>query len=115
MRAPSIRPMPGGGFRVYGGIPTRGTWEPTRGRYTTTYKGKTYRIAPLVCEAFHGPRPKGYVCIHIDEDAANNRPDNLRWGTQKENLNCPKFLEYCRSRKGEDSPVRKGAKRKAHG
>ena len=44
----------------------------------------------------------------FDENAANNRPDNLRWGTQKENLNAEGFLTYCRGRVGENNPFVKG-------
>jgi len=45
------------------------------------------KVHQLVCEAFHGPKPfEKAVVIHIDEDAHNNRPENLMWGTQKENL-----------------------------
>lgn len=67
------------------------------------------KVHRLVCEAFHGPAPKGMeIVIHIDEDATNNKADNLKWGTQKENLNMPKFIEYCKSRTGENSPGTKG-------
>jgi hypothetical protein len=51
----------------------------------------------------------------MDEDALNNRPSNLRWGTQKENLNMPGFIEYCRARKGENSPRAKHKASKAQG
>lgn len=71
------------------------------------------KIHRLVCEAFHGPAPfERAVVIHIDENALNNRSENLRWGTQKENLNMPKFVEYCKSRTGENSPAIKGMKAK---
>jgi hypothetical protein len=53
--------------------------------------------------------------MHLDENAANNRADNLRWGTQKENLNAPGFLNYCRSRTGDDSPIIKGRRRRGSG
>lgn len=73
------------------------------------YRGKTYKVHRLVCEAFNGPPPfQGAVCMHLDEDYRNNRPDNLAWGTQKENLNAPGFIAYCRSRTGENSPTAKG-------
>lgn len=56
----------------------------------------------LVCEAFHGPKPSPEaVVIHLDENALNNRPENLKWGTQKENLNMPKFKAW------QSSPERK--------
>ena len=66
------------------------------------------KIHRAVCEAFHGPAPEGKpIVLHLDEDATNNRPENLRWGTQKENLNMPGFIDYCKGRTGEDSPVTK--------
>lgn len=62
-------------------------------------KNRTYRIHRLVCEAFHGPAPfNNAIVLHIDEDGLNNRADNLRWGTQKENLNMPKVKAYQTTR-----------------
>jgi hypothetical protein len=67
----------------------------------------------MVCEAFHGTPPEGKnYCLHIDENSRNNRPENLKWGTQKENLNAPGFLAYCRGRVGENSPYTKGKAKK---
>jgi hypothetical protein len=43
-------------------------------------------IAPMVCEAFHGPRPKGLDCCHNDGTRDNNVPNNLRWDTVKGNM-----------------------------
>jgi hypothetical protein len=51
--------------------------------------------------------------MHLDENAANNRADNLAWGTQRENLNAPGFLEYCRGRTGDRHPVAVGKRRRA--
>jgi hypothetical protein len=45
--------------------------------------------------------------MHIDENAANNRAENICWGTQKENLNADGFLDYCRKRTGENHPRKK--------
>lgn len=39
----------------------------------------------LVCEAFNGPRPHGYVCRHLGGSTTNNIPANLAWGTVKQN------------------------------
>jgi len=50
--------------------------------------------------------------IHINENALDNRPENLKWGTQKENLNMPSFIEYCKGRTGEESPRTKGLKKR---
>jgi len=68
-------------------------------------------VARLVCEAFNGPPAPGQLALHEDENSRNNSSENLRWGTQKENLNYPKFLDYCRSRTGENNPYIKGKKK----
>jgi hypothetical protein len=39
----------------------------------------------LVLEAFVGPCPPGCESRHLDGNPANNRLDNLRWGTKEEN------------------------------
>lgn len=112
MTAPHIGAMPHGGPKHYGGLPTPGVWNRRDRRYITVHKGKTYKVARLVCEAFHGPAPfEGAVVMHLDENSRNNRPDNLAWGTQKENLNAPGFLAYCGSRTGENNPFIKGRRR----
>jgi hypothetical protein len=46
----------------------------------------TRTVHSLVLEAFVGPRPPGAVCRHFpDRDPANNRLENLQWGTSEEN------------------------------
>lgn len=103
--------MPYGGERQYGGEPTFGQWDGQRFIYPLD--GKSHKVARLVCEAFNGPAPEGMVCMHLDENARNNVPDNLEWGTQKQNLNAPGFIEYCRSRTGENSPTVKARRRES--
>lgn len=72
------------------------------------------KIHRLVCEAFHGPSPfPKAVVIHLDEDALNNAAENLRWGTQKENLNMPGFRAFCQGRVGENSNWAKHRRGKA--
>lgn len=103
MLAPFVSENPRNGHKQYGGIPTLGNWDGTR--YIWRFEGKTYKVARLVCEAFNGPRPEGKnVCMHLDENSRNNVPANLQWGTQKENLNAPGFIEYCQGRLGDESP-----------
>ena len=49
------------------------------------HDGKRVAIHVLVCLAFHGPRPDGMQIRHIDGDITNPRPNNLKYGTPKEN------------------------------
>lgn len=109
MVAPYEGEMPHGGKRQYGGQPHFGVWNKQDARFIVIHKGKTYKVAQLVCEAFNGPKPFAKaVCMHLDENSANNRPGNLQWGTQKQNLNAPAFREYCKQRTGHESPWVKG-------
>lgn len=39
----------------------------------------------LVAEAFHGPRPLGHDCDHLNFDRHDNRAENLRWLPAAEN------------------------------
>jgi len=44
-------------------------------------------VHALVCEAFYGPKPSpDHVVAHSDGNRKNNHATNLRWATQKENL-----------------------------
>jgi hypothetical protein len=109
MYTPYRGPMPKVGERTYGGQPTWGVWNKQDGRFIIAIRGSSYKIARLVAEAFYGPPPfTDAVVMHLDENAANNRASNLKWGTQKENLNAEGFITYCRSRTGENNPLVKG-------
>lgn len=111
-RIPHYKPMPRGGLRKYGGQPTYGQ-DSKEGRMIISYKGKSYKVHRLVCEAFNGPKPfENAVVMHLDENYRNNRPENLQWGTQKENLNAEGFIAYCKSRVGDKSPMIKSINKK---
>lgn len=107
MNEPYIGVMHTGAERIYGGIPTKGRWDGARYSWFVKRLGKTFKVHRLVCEAFNGPSLPGQVCMHLNEDASDNRPENLAWGTQKQNLNAPGFIAYCRDRTGDKSPVKK--------
>src|SRR5262249_24652924 len=109
MHIPHREPMPKGGTRSYGGQATFGVWDKRNARFSILVHGAHHEVHRLITEAFYGPAPfDDAVAMHIDENAANNRASNLKWGTQKENLNAPGYLAYCRGRTGENSPSVKG-------
>ena len=109
--------MPNGGTRVYQtkwttGAKMKASRTARYEYYGLRYRGRTYKIHRLVCEAFHGPAPPGAEVLHCNEHALDNCPGNLRWGTHKENMNAPRFIAYCEARTGEDSPTVKGLARR---
>jgi hypothetical protein len=42
-------------------------------------------VHKLVLNAFVGAAPDGYECLHANGNPADNRLQNLRWGTRSEN------------------------------
>jgi hypothetical protein len=113
-----VAKMPNGGIRIYAPKPTFGTKAKASKNALHSYMNISNRffgnikVHRMVCEAFHGPAPIDRpIVIHLNENGTDNRAENLRWGTQKENLNMPGFVAYCRSRTGKNSPVVKGRKK----
>lgn len=39
----------------------------------------------FVCTAFHGEKPSGAMVLHANDISDDDRPENLRWGTAKDN------------------------------
>lgn len=113
--------MPNGGIRTYSSKPTFGYEEKTATarsdsgkRMIIRWRCKTYKIHRLVCEAFHGLAPsEKSIVLHINEEPTDNRAENLRWGTRKENQNFPKAKAAFMARTGENSPWAIHLKRKA--
>jgi transposase len=64
-------------------------WVDSRGYANVTIYSvdgkKRFSVHVLVAEAFHGARPDGMVCMHINGNPSDNKADNLMWGTQSEN------------------------------
>ena len=50
----------------------------------------------LVCTAFHGERPEGYECDHVNGNNLDWSADNLRWVTTAENIRCGRYLKRLR-------------------
>lgn len=47
----------------------------------------TVKVHILVCIAFHGPKPKNKTMVaHYNGIRHDNRPENLRWATNSENM-----------------------------
>lgn len=68
------------------------TMNEGRGRHLSVqfrchHRVERKEVQVVVCGAFHGPKPAlKLVAAHWDGNPANNRPSNLRWATQKENM-----------------------------
>ena len=52
-----------------------------------TSNRKKRRVHNVICTAFHSPKPSpAHVVNHIDFNKSNNKPENLEWVTQRENV-----------------------------
>lgn len=54
-------------------------------RVSVDGKRSNHPIHKLVCKAFHGENPGGKQVRHIDGNKLNNKPENLAWGSAKDN------------------------------
>ena len=54
--------------------------------FSTNNKTKTYYKHRLMLHAFSGPCPDNCEALHINGNRLDNRLENLRWGTRKENV-----------------------------
>ena len=63
--------------------------KPYRGKWGHLFahlgRGNGVSIHRLVLETFSGPCPDGMEARHLNGNPADNRPENLAWGTKKEN------------------------------
>jgi hypothetical protein len=60
-------------------------WKHPRGYLHVNIAGRTTPVHRLVLEAFVGPAPEGTEGLHWNDDPADNRLQNLRWGSRPEN------------------------------
>lgn len=67
----------------------------TKWFYNNGYAGRHYGpkkarklqlMHTLITELEHGPRPKGYVVDHINQNTLDNRRGNLRWASRSQNM-----------------------------
>lgn len=66
---------------------------------------KVFSVHRLVCLAFHGPRPEGMQCNHINGCKEDNRVENLEYVTARQNiLHAANLLGHWR---GERNPAAK--------
>lgn len=105
-RKPHVKPMPHGGLRKYSSEGRFGCITKSSKNARHVYFGVYYRgignikVHRAVCEAFHGKPKPGEVVLHRNENALDNRPSNVKWGTQKENLNAAGFKRQLSRRVG---------------
>lgn len=52
---------------------------------TNRYGTRTRRVHHLVLESFVGPRPAGFHASHLDGNARNNKAENLKWESPRDN------------------------------
>jgi len=85
-------------------------------------RGGYYRVSPmlngkqlhrlvhlLVAECWHGAKPEGLECDHIDSNKHNNHYNNLRYVTRAENLAKRVFTEEGRKSNGKITRARYNA------
>ena len=75
-------------------ITSRGASKGSRYPQMTNFNAINCHV--LVCTAFHGERPEGYECDHIDGNKLDWSANNLRWVTKEENIRCGRYLKRLR-------------------
>ena len=75
-------------FMSIRGYYTKGSKKPSGFGYLAfCYKGKNHRVHRVIAETFI-PNPNNLPCVnHLNENPSDNRVENLRWATHKENMN----------------------------
>jgi hypothetical protein len=76
-----------GRSRPWPGVVLQPGTHPAGHKLVQLGRGRMRYVHVLVLEAFIGPCPPGRESCHWDDDPANNRVGNLRWGTRSDNRN----------------------------
>lgn len=72
---------------------TFGSKQPV-GYCAVRFHGKNHRVHCIVCRAFNGLSPEGRPFVdHINRIKNDNRPENLRWVSNKENCNNKDYVD----------------------
>ena len=50
-----------------------------------TIRGKAHKVATLVCQMRHGPRPENGIVRHLCDRARCINPEHVEWSTQHQN------------------------------
>jgi len=78
-----------------------GTHKSNAGYKFISAEGQKHRVHTLVLETFVSEKPEGNEALHLNGDRGDNRLENLRWGTHKENMNQMKEHGTHKTHKGE--------------
>jgi hypothetical protein len=76
-----------GRIELQSGTITYGSMAVTKYYKIKTPNKKSRLVHNIICTAFHGPKPStSHVVNHIDYNKSNNKPENLEWVTQRQNV-----------------------------
>lgn len=78
-------------------------------RFTSPIRKHFYNVHYLIAITFLGPRPRGKEILHKNGISTDNRVDNLRYGTSKENA-ADKYAHGYKQKVGDKSPLAKLSK-----
>lgn len=71
------------------------------GHHKIQFHGKHHLVHTIICRAFHGLTPEGKPFVdHINRIKGDNRPENLRWVSNKENCNNKDYVDQSAEKYG---------------